>query len=101
MKNSIAKIKTPKEIVREIAMDIGKNIVAYIEVMYPEAIKITSSTFKLSIRNSIVNEIEAAVQVTDEGLIFKRIEDNKKFRRRWVKAYRDIRGCPKEPTDRR
>lgn len=43
-----------KELVREIAMDIGKEIVAYVEVMYPAAITATSSTFKLSLRNAIL-----------------------------------------------
>lgn len=42
-----------QDIIKEIAMDIGKEVIAYIEVMYPEAIKATSSTFKLSVRNCI------------------------------------------------
>src|ERR1700722_16044439 len=46
-----------RELVKEIAMDIGKEIAAYIEVMYPEAVKATSSTFLFSVRNGIFNEI--------------------------------------------
>lgn len=72
-------------------MDIGKDVVAYIEVMYPEAIKATSSTFKLSVRNSIYNKIMAAIEVSDEGQIKARLTVHKKFRREWTAAYRKIR----------
>ena len=88
-----------KELVRAIAMDIGKEIVAYIEVMYPDAIKATSSTFKLSIRNSIYNEIMAAIEVNDEGQIVARLKDRKKFRREWTAAYRKIRANSESPND--
>jgi hypothetical protein len=85
-----------KELVEAIAMDIGKDTVAYIEVMYPKAIEATSSTFKLSVRNHIYNQIMAAIEVTDEGQIKARLQDRKKFRRWWVTAYRKIR--KKSPT---
>lgn len=80
-----------KELVKQIAMDIGKETVAYIEVMYPKAIEASSSTFKLSLRNHIFNEIMAAIQVTDEGKIVARLKDRKKFRRWWTAQYRKIR----------
>lgn len=82
-----------RELIKEIAMDIGKDVVAYIEVMYPEAITATSSTFKLSVRNSIYNEIMAAIDVSDEGQIRARLRDRKKFRREWTAAYRKIRAA--------
>jgi hypothetical protein len=85
-----------KELVEAIAMDIGKDTVAYIEVMYPKAIKATSSTFKLSVRNHIYNQIMAAIEVNDEGQIRARLEDRKKFRRWWVAVYRKVR--KKSPT---
>lgn len=72
-------------------MDIGKDTVAYIEVMYPDAVAATSSTFKLSVRNHIYNQIMAAVQINDEGEIVDRLKQRKTDRRRWVKQYRDIR----------
>ncbi len=81
----------PDNIIKEIAMDIGKATVAYIEVMYPEAIKATSSTFKLSVRNHIYNDIMAAIKVNDEGQIIRRLDERKKFRRQWLKNYRDLR----------
>lgn len=80
-----------KELVKEIAMDIGKEVVAYIEVMYPQAVASTSSTFKLSVRNCIHNQIMAAIEVTDEGQIRIRLQDRKKWRREWTASYRKIR----------
>lgn len=84
-------VDATRALVKEIAMDIGKDTVAYIEVMYPKAIEATSSTFKLSIRNHIFNQIMAAIEVTDEGKIRARLQDRKKFRRWWVAQYRKIR----------
>lgn len=83
-----------KELIKAIAMDIGKDTVAYIEVMYPKAIEATSSTFKLSVRNHIYNQIMAAIEVTDEGKVNARLRDRKKFRRDWTAAYRKIRRKP-------
>jgi hypothetical protein len=87
-----------RELVKEIAMDIGKEVAAYIEVMYPEAVKATSSTFLLSVRNSIHNEIMAAIEVNDQGQIRARIKDRKKFRREWKAAYKKIRETPSFPN---
>ena len=53
-----------KELVRAVAMDIGQELVAYIEVMYPQAIRATNSGFKLSIRNHTYNQIMAAMRST-------------------------------------
>ena len=80
-----------RELVKAIAMDIGKETVAYIEVMYPEAIAATSSTFKLSVRNHIYNQIMDAIEVNDEGQVIARLQDRKKFRRWWTGVYRKIR----------
>lgn len=80
-----------KELIKAIAMDIGKEVVAYVEVQYPEAIKASSSTFKLSLRNCIYNQIMAAIEVNDAGEIAARLETRKKFRRQWTAAWRKIR----------
>lgn len=80
------------------AMDIGKEVVAYIEVMYPKAIEATSSTFKLSVRNCIHNQIMAAIEITDEGEIITRMKERKEFRRKWTAAYRKIRSRSKESS---
>ncbi len=80
-----------KELVKAIAMDIGEETVAYVEVMYPEAIKAASSTFKLSLRNHIYNEIMAAIEVNDKGKVVARLADRKSFRRWWTGVYRKVR----------
>ncbi len=80
-----------RDLIKQIAMDIGKETVAYIEVMYPQAIAETSSTFKLAVRNHIFNEIMAAISVTDEGEVIARLDRRKTFRRQWLKTYRNLR----------
>jgi hypothetical protein len=80
-----------RELVQAIAMDIGKEVVAYIEVQYPKAIEATSSTFRLSVRNCIYNQIMAAIEVNDAGEITARLHDRKVFRRKWKAAWKKIR----------
>lgn len=80
-----------RELIKAIAMQIGKDIVAYVEVMYPEAIKATSSTFTLSLRNSIHNKIVSIADLHDEAAIRKRLADNETHRKQWVGAYRKMR----------
>jgi len=83
--------ETAKALIREMAMDIGKEVAAYIEVMYPDAVTAASSTFLLSVRNCIHNEIMAAIEVSDEGKIVARLAERKIFRRKWKVAYKNIR----------
>ena len=78
-------------LVRDIAMDIGKETAAYIEVMYPDAVKAASSTFLLSVRNTVYNEIIAAIAHHEAGVIRQRLERRKKFRREWKAQYKKIR----------
>ena len=81
----------PKAMMEAIAWDIGKELVAYIEVMYPKAIEATSSTFKLSMRNHIHNDIMAAFEFRGDAVaLASRLKDRKEFRRQWVAAYRKI-----------
>jgi hypothetical protein len=92
--NEVAIIKEKpisRDLVKEIAMDIGKDTVAYIEVMYPQAIASTSSTFKQSVRNHIYNQIMAALDVNEEGAVIARLADRKKWRREWTAQWRRIR----------
>lgn len=81
----------PKALIKALAMNIGKNVVAYVDVMYPEARKACSSTFRLSLRNSIYNEIMAALEVDEEGKIIAKLQRDAKFRRQWTAAYKAIR----------
>lgn len=86
-----ATLNVARSLVQQIAMDIGKDTVAYIEVQYPEAIRATSSTFKLSVRNHIYNQIMAALETTDADAIVARLADRKKHRREWTAQWRKIR----------
>ena len=90
----VENLSIPSDIVKRIAMDIGKETAAYIEVMYPEAVKHTSSTFLLSVRNHIYNEIMGSLELTNEQAIVDRLNDRKKFRREWKAAYKKIRTEP-------
>jgi hypothetical protein len=84
-----------RALIKAIAMDIGKEVVAYIEHMYPEAIEATSSTFKLSLRNTIHNEIIAALDTTDQGDIIARLNRRKKERRDFKAMWKKVRAMPK------
>ena len=101
-------IPLTRDLIKEIAMDIGKEVVDYIERMYPQAVASTSSTFKLSLRNCIHNEIMAAIQVNDEVKIIERLEYRKKFRRHLKKLNKakgieevleTIKESPKNPAE--
>lgn len=84
-----------RALVKEIAMDIGKDVALHIEVMYPRAIEATSSTFLLSVRNSIHNQIMAALDgPIDEESIRKRLADRKAWRKRHRAAWKKIRAMP-------
>lgn len=82
----------PPDLVKEMAMDIGKEVAAYIERMYPKAVKATSSTFLLSVRNSIYNEIIAAIGTSDADEIAARLADRKVARRRLRALWKRARG---------
>jgi hypothetical protein len=80
-----------RALIKGIALDIGKEVVAYVERMYPQAVSASSSTFKLSLRNCIYNEIIAALETTDEVEILARLERRKKQRRELKKQWDIIR----------
>ena len=80
-----------RDLIKEIGAQIGRDIAAYVEVMYPEAIKATSSTFKLSLRNSIHNAIVSMADLHDEAAIRKRLAENEAHRKTWVGMYRKMR----------
>lgn len=81
----------PRELVKLIAMDIGKQMVAYIEVMYPEVWAAGNSGFRLSVRNHIHNDIIAAIELHDEASIMKWLADRKAHRREWLATWRRLR----------
>jgi hypothetical protein len=83
-----------KELVRAIAMDIGKAVVHHIETMYPQAVAACPATFKFSVRNCTHNEIMAAIEVSDEGRIVARLRNRKEHRRKIKAAYKKVRATP-------
>jgi hypothetical protein len=89
--NLPAPISVSRQLVKEIAMDIGKAVAAHIETMYPAAVAATSKSMLLSVRNSTYNEIIAALDVTDEDAIRGRLKVRRAHRRKIRAMYRTIR----------
>lgn len=87
----MAEDSIPKELVKAIAEQIGKDLVSYIEVMYPQAIKATSSTFKTSMKNHVYNDIMAIAELHDEVSLRERLAFREKHRREWLAQWRKIR----------
>lgn len=84
---------TRRALIKAIAMDIGRDMVAYIEVMYPKAFEVTPSTFRISVKHHVYNDIVGLLDAnldTDEKILAW-LKERGDHRRRWLKAYRDIR----------
>lgn len=83
MANELKPLSPSEEAVRLIAMDVGKDIVEYIEWMYPEMTKAVHSwkSTRLSIRNHTYNTIMMMVKAADKGRDREAIERNDKHRR--------------------
>lgn len=69
------------DIIKAIAMDIGKELVDYVERMYPDAIAAASSTFRLSLKNHVYNDIMCMTKITDEKRLIEWLDFREKFRR--------------------
>ena len=88
-----------KALISAVAMDVGKEMVAYLEVMYPDVYAAMNGGCKLSIRNHIHNDIIAAMETGDAGNHLERLKERARFRREWVAAYRNMRrNHPKKLT---
>ncbi len=70
-----------RELISEVAMDIGKEVVHYIETMYPAALAAVSGSARLSIRNHVHNQIMAALDTIDADAIRERLKRRKAHRR--------------------
>jgi len=77
-------------LVKEIAMEIGKEVASHIELMYPKAVEATSKNMLLSLRNSIFNDIMAAVDALEvgngEAWLAQRQAARRAIRAQWRKA---------------
>jgi hypothetical protein len=102
-KNIPATTSWSRELIKEIAKDIGDAVVVHVETMYPAAVASTPSTFRTSLRNCIFNEILAAVEVNDARRVVARIRDRKRARRKTRADYRRMRtaSSPGAGADRR
>lgn len=71
----------PRDLLKDLALDVGKEVAAYIERMYPKAVEAASSTFLLSVRNCVHNEIVATMGLYSVGEIEQRLAQRKRDRR--------------------
>ena len=95
MGKSVATIKPQqamaRELVKDIAADIGKAVAHHIETMYPKAVTGAGPNMLVSVRGCVINEIMAALETTDEREIRERLEERKKRRAALKRAYGKIR----------
>jgi len=89
--NVPARVNLTKQLISDVAMDIGKEMVAYLEVMYPDIFNAMNGGCKLSIRNHIHNNIMAVLEYSTEEEYRAWISRRKAFRREWLATYRKIR----------
>jgi hypothetical protein len=82
-------VRESRDLIKAIAMDIGKEVAHHIEIMYPEAVKSASSTFLLSVRGCVCNNIMGAID--SEIPAEKRLAFNAKFRKHIRAQYKKIR----------
>ena len=96
MSDNLPSIQNPdKELVSAVALDIGKEMVAYLEVMYPDVFQVMNEGCKLSIRNHIHNDIMAFSKYSTVREFQDWITRRKIFRRKWLAQTRKNR---KEPS---
>ena len=80
-----------KAMISAVAMDVGKEMIAYLEVMYPDVYECMNSGCKLAIRNHIHNDIVSLMEVGSVENHLQRLKERAEFRRKWLATYRAIR----------
>ena len=80
-----------RDLIKAMAMDAGKSLCAYLEVMFPEVWHGQNSGFKISMKHHVYNDIMALADLHDEASIRKRLVANEAHRKQWVGAYRKMR----------
>lgn len=82
MGNDLKPVSPDEDLVRRIAMEVGKQVVHHIETMYPAMTKAVAwKSARLSIRNCTHNAIMAAVRAADIGQAEQSIDANERHRR--------------------
>lgn len=92
MANDLKPLPPTDDIVRRIAMDVGKQVVEHIEWAHSDMVRAVRSwkSARLSIRNCVHNNIMAAVSAADEGRYEQWITNNDAHRRNMRSARRKI-----------
>jgi hypothetical protein len=92
MGTELKRLPPTDEIIRRIAMDVGKQVVEHIEWAHSDMVKAARSwkSSRLSIRNCVHNSIMSAVQAADEGRYEEWIANNDEHRRKMRAARRVI-----------
>lgn len=89
-----------KAVISAIAMDCGKEMVAYLEVMYPDVFERMNSGCRLSIRNHIHNDFMAAMEVGSAENHLERLKERARFRREWLATYRNLPSRKRKKLDK-
>lgn len=77
-----------KALISDVAMEIGKEMVAYLEIQYPDVFAAMNSGCRLSVRNRIHNDIMWAIQNSDENEYRGWIARRRDSRRNLLKSVR-------------
>ncbi len=80
-----------KQLISEVAKEIGKELVAYIEIQYPDVFAAMNGGARLSFRNHVYNDIMSVLKCRTEADYRAWIEGRRKHRRTMLKMYRAYR----------
>lgn len=80
-----------RDLIKALAEAVGRDLAAYVEVMYPEAMAATNSGFKVSLRNHVYNDIMHVSTLHTEAEIRAWLKANDAHRKQWLGAYRKMR----------
>lgn len=97
MGTELKRLPPTDDIVRRIAMDVGKQVVEHLEWVHGDMVRAAGSwrSARLSIRNCVHNNIMAAVAAADEGRYEEWIANNDKHRRT-MRAHRRVAGMQRD-----
>jgi hypothetical protein len=70
------------DLVRKIAMDVGKEVVEYIEWMYPKMFEAVAKSAKSSVRHCVYNRLMEAVKAANEGRVEQMLDFHDRHRRK-------------------
>lgn len=90
-KNNLEIIPTHEELIRKLAWEVSKNVIDHHKNVYKSIFDAAPSTFQISIRNSIYNQIQSAIKCrTDQEIIewINSSEDHRKTMRKIKRGQR-------------